>query len=71
MGEKIRGKVKFYDKTKLFGFIEPLDGSPDVFLHWTSLSQGINVVEKEEIVEFDTVSTPKGPKAVNLIVIND
>lgn len=32
------GKVKWFDADKLYGFIQPDDGSPEIFLHASNLS---------------------------------
>lgn len=32
------GKVKWFDPEKLYGFIQPDDGSPEIFLHASNLS---------------------------------
>ncbi len=46
------GTVKWFNKTKGFGFIEPDDGSADVFVHFTALEQsGLT-----SLVEFEKVS---------------
>jgi len=34
-----KGTVKFYNEQKGFGFIEPEDGSKDVFVHATALER--------------------------------
>ena len=40
-----KGTVKFYNAQKGFGFIEPEDGSKDVFVHATALERaGINML---------------------------
>ncbi|HXQ42757.1 MAG TPA: cold shock domain-containing protein [Candidatus Udaeobacter sp.] len=36
---EIRGKVKWFNPEKGFGFVSPADGSPDVFLHVSALKQ--------------------------------
>lgn len=64
------GIIKFFDTTKGFGFIQPADGSSDVFVHATQLNpESFN--EGETPVEGDTVSYEivegkKGPMAGNV-----
>ncbi len=60
-----RGKVKWFNVEKGFGFISPEDGSKDVFVHRSNVlglewNEGLR--ENEE-VEYDTESTPKGLSA--------
>ena len=51
----ITGTVKFYDGTKGFGFIQPEDGSKDVFVHATALERaGISGLAEGQKVSFDT-----------------
>ena len=51
----IMGTVKFYNDTKGFGFIQPNDGSKDVFVHATALERaGIRGLVEGQKVSFDT-----------------
>jgi CspA family cold shock protein len=36
---QLRGKIKWFNPEKGFGFVSPDDGSPDVFLHISALKQ--------------------------------
>ena len=59
----MKGKVKWFDTKKGFGFIET-DGGPDVFVHYSSIeSQGFRNLEEGEEVEFEIEDGPKGPAA--------
>ena len=50
-----KGTVKFYNEQKGFGFIEPEDGSKDVFVHATALERaGISRLVEGQTVSFDT-----------------
>lgn len=62
-----KGKVKFYNFTKGFGFIEPEDGGKDVFVHQTGLTEDIRENDK---VEYDTERGKKGINAVRVRVID-
>lgn len=67
MAERVRGKVKWFDEDKGFGFIEREDGGEDAFLHFSALRQsGFKTIEEGERVEFDVEQGPKGPKATNV-----
>ena len=49
------GTVKFYNGQKDFGFIQPEDGSKDVFVHATALERaGIRYLVEGQKVSFDT-----------------
>jgi CspA family cold shock protein len=61
------GKVKFFNRSKGFGFIEPTDGGQDVFVHQNGLIDEINENDK---VQFDVEQGKKGLNAVNVKVIN-
>jgi cold shock protein len=61
-----RGKVKWFNDAKGFGFIEQEDG-PDVFVHYSAvLSKGFKSLAENQEVEFDIVDGPKGPQAANV-----
>jgi cold shock protein len=65
----ITGTVKFYNDQKGFGFIQPDDGSKDVFVHATALERaGIRGLREGEKVSFDTQEDSRSGKvAVNNI----
>jgi cold shock protein len=49
------GTVKFYNGQKGYGFIQPDDGSKDVFVHATALERaGIHNLTEGQKVSFDT-----------------
>ncbi|MCS7047682.1 MAG: cold-shock protein [Verrucomicrobiae bacterium] len=62
------GKVKWFDTKKGFGFIQQENG-PDVFVHYSNINgSGFKNLEEGQLVEFELVDSPKGPKAQNVIV---
>ena len=64
----IRGKVKWFNDQKGYGFITPEDGSPDVFVHHTAIQgEGFRTLSENQAVEFDILQTEKGPKAANVV----
>lgn len=59
------GKVKWYDETKGFGFIETAEGE-DIFVHRTGLESPFGGLENDEEVVFDIKKGPKGLVAFNV-----
>jgi CspA family cold shock protein len=65
------GIVKFFNTSKGFGFIEPEDGSRDVFVHISAVEQsGMTNLNEGQKVDFETEEDQKGPKAVNLKAVD-
>jgi cold shock protein len=65
----IMGTVKFYNDMKGFGFMQPNDGSKDVFVHATALERaGMRKLVEGQKVSFDTAEDRRSGKiAVNNI----
>jgi cold shock protein len=60
------GKVKWFNDSKGYGFIEQENGE-DVFVHFSAISQnGFKSLKTGEKVEFEVVKGPKGPQAANV-----
>ncbi|MCK5535462.1 MAG: cold-shock protein [Bacteroidales bacterium] len=59
------GTVKFFNRSKGFGFITPDDGSKDVFVHQNGLTDEITEGDK---VSYDVEESPKGLNATNVKV---
>jgi CspA family cold shock protein len=63
------GTVKWFNSTKGYGFIQPSDGSKDVFVHVTAVEKaGLRSLQEGQQVSYE-VSMERGkPAAVNLQV---
>jgi CspA family cold shock protein len=65
------GTVKFFNTTKGFGFIQPDDGSKDVFVHISAVERsGLGTLSENQKVSFDVEKGRDGrSSAVNLKAI--
>ncbi|WDV47313.1 cold-shock protein [Clostridiaceae bacterium M8S5] len=61
-----RGKVKWFNATKGFGFLTRENGE-DVFVHYSAIvSDGFKTLDEGQEVEFEIVEGEKGPQAANV-----
>ncbi len=61
------GKVKWFNESKGYGFIEPEGGGRDIFVHYSSIhGEGYKTLSEGQVVEFDIVQGEKGPQASNV-----
>ncbi len=61
-----KGKVKWFNEQKGFGFIEQESGA-DVFVHFSAIEgAGFKTLTEGQEVEFDVVEGEKGPQASNV-----
>ncbi len=59
------GIVKFFNASKGFGFIQPEDGSKDVFVHISAVERsGLGTLKEGQRVSFDIV-TERGKQAAS------
>ena len=62
-----KGKVKWFDNRKGYGFIQSEDGS-DVFVHHSEIQgNGYSSLEEDQQVEFQIKQGPKGAQAANVV----
>lgn len=62
----MKGKVKWFNAKKGFGFISDESGK-DVFVHYSALNMdGFKVLEENDEVEFEVIDGEKGPQAANV-----
>ena len=63
----VKGKVKWFNGAKGYGFIEREDKEKDVFVHLSALRDaGLNHLDEGQEVTFDVENGEKGPSAISL-----
>ena len=63
----IKCKVKWFNGSKGYGFIERDDKQKDVFVHMSAVKDaGIDYLDEGDVLTFDIEDGKKGPSAVNL-----
>ena len=64
---KNRGKVKWFNDRKGYGFIEQ-DNGQDIFVHYSAIKEeGFRSLKEGEEVEFDVTHGERGPQATNVV----
>ena len=62
----IKGKVKWFNPTKGYGFIEREDKEKDVFVHSSAAQAASLQLNEGDPLTLDVETGDKGPSAVNL-----
>ena len=63
----LKGKIKWYNSKKGYGFIEREDKEKDVFVHASAVRDaGLKFLNEGDELTFDVEDAEKGPAAVNL-----
>ena len=66
---EMQGTVKWYNATKGFGFVAPLEGGKDVFVHASALQRaGVSQLAEGQTIWMDVVQGAKGPEATAIRV---
>jgi len=65
-----RGKVKWFNDAKGYGFIQQEAGGPDVFVHFSSIqAEGFKTLAEGQDVEFEMATGDKGLHATKVLKV--
>ena len=66
------GTVKWFNRRKGFGFIEPSDGGKDAFVHISAVEQaGMSTLREGQKIEFELVPGRNGRSSAESLVAMD
>ena len=69
--EMVSGTVKWFNAEKGFGFVQPADGSADVFLHISALKRSnLEDAPQGSRIECEVVQAPKGRQVQRIIELD-
>ena len=61
------GTVKWFNEQKGYGFIQPDNGSKDIFVHISAVERaGLRTLKEGQKVSFEVTQGPKGKQASNI-----
>lgn len=66
---KSKGKVKFFNTQKGFGFITPDNGGKDLFVHANSVQGDLASLREGQPVEYKEGQGRKGPEATDVTIL--
>jgi CspA family cold shock protein len=67
-GYSVRTRLKWFNATKGFGFVSPIDGAPDAFLHVSVLHRaGLQELGDQAELVCEIGQGPKGPQVMRIV----
>ena len=70
MSERTTGTVKWFNRSKGYGFISRENGN-DVFVHYSAIQGGgFRNLDEGQQVEFAVEDSPKGPQAIDVVTLS-
>lgn len=70
-GSELKGRIKWFNPEKGFGFVSPADGAPDVFLHISALKDaGLHDAPEGSTIHCEVGQGRKGIQVVRVITLD-
>ena len=70
-GTELRGRIKWFNPEKGFGFVSPADGAPDVFLHISALKEaGLQDAPEGSTIHCQVGQGRKGIQVLRVITLD-
>jgi CspA family cold shock protein len=70
-GTELRGRIKWFNPEKGFGFVSPADGAPDVFLHISALKEaGLQDAPEGSTIHCQVGQGRKGIQVLKVITLD-
>ncbi|VEI57814.1 cold shock-like protein CspC [Pasteurella multocida] len=67
---KFNGTVKWFNSDKGFGFITPVDGGKDLFVHFSGIiGTSYRTLNEGDRVQYSVQDSQRGPSAIDVQVI--
>lgn len=68
MTETKKGKIKFFNEQKGYGFVTPEQGTEDLFVHISNVQDG-KILSEGQLVSFEVRQSPRGLEAINVQIV--
>ncbi len=67
MSDRRKGRVKWFNPKKGYGFITPDDGSKDLFVHYSDIEgEGFKSLEEGDAISYEVEQSDKGLRAIKV-----
>ncbi|HEX2896761.1 MAG TPA: cold shock domain-containing protein [candidate division Zixibacteria bacterium] len=64
-----KGRVKYFNDLKGWGFITSQDIEQDIFVHYTAIKmEGFKTLKEGQEVVYELMKTEQGPRALNVVL---